>query len=100
MCVDIRSYNPSFGNGISMPRAASWKRKLGSAVGWFLPTAALALMPKCPACVAAYLAAASGFGISLSTASYLRSAAILASGFALSAMLFALVRNAYASPDR
>ena len=54
-------------------------RRCGEASGWVLPSVLLAIMPKCPACVAAYVALATGVGLSFSAAAALRWAALAAS---------------------
>jgi len=58
--------------GDNARRPASRLRRGGELAGWIVPSATLALLPKCPACVAAYVALATGIGISLPTATYLR----------------------------
>lgn len=52
---------------------ASRMRRGGEIAGWIIPTATLALLPKCPACVAL----ATGIGISLPTATHLRAALVI-----------------------
>ena len=54
------------------------RRVGGELAGWILPSATLALMPKCPACVAAYVALVSGVGISMHAAAWLRSSILVA----------------------
>lgn len=41
------------------------------------PAAILVFLPKCPACLAAYLAVATGAGVSITTAAYLRTSLLV-----------------------
>jgi len=52
-------------------------RRGGEIAGWIVPSATLALVPKCPACVAAYVAFATGIGITLPAATHLRAMLVL-----------------------
>ena len=70
--------------GRSAPAApTTLSRRITGLVACVLSGAGLALVPKCPACVVAYLAAATGLGISLSAAAYLRTAALFVCGIVI-----------------
>ena len=53
-------------------RVTAVGRRLAELAGWLIPATLLAFFPKCPLCVAGYVALATGLGISLATATYLR----------------------------
>ena len=52
-------------------------RRFLNFIGWIVPTAILALLPKCPVCVAGYAVIGSSVGFSLSAFAQLRLALIV-----------------------
>jgi hypothetical protein len=46
----------------------TWLRRASGVARWILPGVLLALMPKCPLCLAAYVALCTGFTLSFSSA--------------------------------
>jgi len=58
--------------GRNTRQATSWQRRCLQMTSWAIPSAILAILPKCPLCLAAYAAVWTGVGLSLSTAIYLR----------------------------
>jgi hypothetical protein len=61
---------------------------------WLIPSTILAIMPKCPACVAAYVALATGIGISMPTATFIRYAIGAACVWSLAYLLTRSIRRA------
>jgi hypothetical protein len=59
---------------------------------WLIPTAILALLPKCPLCIAAWMAVA-GLSLSLSTLTNLRTALIILCVISLIAFAAATLRR-------
>ena len=50
----------------------TWFGRCLAGLRWVVPAALLALMPKCPLCLAGYIALATGVGLSFTVASWLR----------------------------
>jgi hypothetical protein len=67
-------------------------RRAVDLLGWIVPSAILALIPKCPMCLAAYLALWTGLGISVAAAANLRVLLIIACAISL---VFLAVRQTY-----
>jgi hypothetical protein len=57
---------------VEVNRGRPFARRCHDIAGWMLPAGGLVLLPKCPACLAAYVAIVTGVGMSVSAAAYLR----------------------------
>ena len=75
------------------PAGRTFPRRCGGVAGWMVPASVLALMPKCPMCVAAYVAMGTGFGMSVPAASYLRTSMLAMSAIALVYLTATTVRR-------
>jgi hypothetical protein len=53
-------------------KTPTWVGRVRETFAWILPSAIFVLVPKCPACLAAYVTFWTGLGLSISTATYLR----------------------------
>jgi hypothetical protein len=69
-------------------KTPEWARRVRELVAWAVPSAILVLLPKCPACLAAYVALWTGLGLSFSTATYLRWVLLF---LAITSLLFLIV---------
>ena len=64
-------------------------RRLFEAAGCVLPGVAMVLLPKCPACLAAWLAVATGVGLSATAAGFVRTLVLVLS---VAPLIFVAVR--------
>lgn len=60
--------------------------RAGTIAGWLVPSLLLAVMPKCPMCVAAYVAMVTGLGISLPVAAGIKMGLVALCALTLVAM--------------
>lgn len=61
------------------------RQRAAGCAGWIVPSLMLVLIPKCPACFAAYVALGSGIGMSLPVAAAVRTGLI---GLCVAALVF------------
>jgi hypothetical protein len=69
-----------------------------SVAGWIVPAVVLALIPKCPMCLAAYIALWTGLGLSVAAAANLRLLLIIACVILLVLLTVRQTRHLIARP--
>jgi Flp pilus assembly protein TadB len=71
-----------------------FSKKMLKGAGWTIPSFLLILIPKCPACLAAYLALITGAGLSITVAVQIRNTLIILCLVSLSYIVFKLFLRA------
>ena len=72
-CGSARSTNsPDASNVTPARRQRTLFRRAGDVCRWTAPGVVLLILPKCPACLAGYIAVGTGVGLSITSATYVR----------------------------
>ncbi|MBX3316888.1 MAG: hypothetical protein KF902_08520 [Phycisphaeraceae bacterium] len=79
---------------VRVPKQRSFPSRFHAALAWVLPLAILTLVPKCPACIAAYVLVLTGVGMSLPSAGTLRLTLISLSVIVIIWLLASTTRSA------
>jgi hypothetical protein len=85
---------------VSGPPPPRLRRRFAGSFKYVIPAAVLAVLPKCPLCLAAYLAVGTGLGVSLSTATYFRGSLVTLCVTSLSYFAIAGVVSAFRGSNR
>ena len=76
---------------------SSIARRFLALLSWIAPGAALVMLPKCPACLAGYIALGTGLGISFTAAAHLRTLIVILAVACLALLLIRRARRIIAS---
>jgi hypothetical protein len=98
-CCKMATATVTRGRDDGRPAASGWRR-WGGIAGWSVPGVILALLPKCPVCVAAYVALATGIGLSLPAAKWLRAGVVVSCVAWLALLAVWSVRHTHARNAR
>ena len=79
-------------NALPLSPTSHRRRRGGELAGWIIPGITLVLMPKCPICMAAYIALFTGASISFTSASHLRTSLQI---LCITALCFLVMRAMY-----
>ncbi len=89
LCNLEQAESPSVKTPAAGNRPIRFFHRAWRSIQWLFPTAVLALMPKCPICVAAYLALFTGIGVSVETARWIQ---LLTLALCLCSLAFLAIR--------